>query len=154
MRMGPSSPSLSMEDLARLGFKPMLAHASDVRPESTWNPLFSGELFLVDYDVDFPAPFFLPKFIQKPPLEQNRRAYAFFLYDKKFECFSIGRGRPQNIKEAVRVWDLSTKEKMNDSDIARSLYGLKYNYPDKPKTLQRVHDLRKSAEKAITSIYP
>jgi len=119
-----------------------------------WKAKYISRFSLVDYDVDFPAPFFLPIFIQKPPSEKNRKAYGLYLYDRRFEPFDVGDGRPRNIKEALKVWDLSNKEKMKDADIARTLYGLKYRHPDKPSTLQRVHDLKKTADTAIRSIYP
>jgi len=148
----PSIPS--SKGLSRSGFKPVKALVADIRAKSPWKSQYMSRFPLVDYDVDFPAPFFLPIFIQKPPSEKNRKAYGLYLYDRKFEPFDVGDGRPRNIKEALKVWDLSDKGKMKDADIARTLYGLKYRHPDKPVTLQRVHDLKKSADTAIRSIYP
>jgi len=156
MYHAPSRPSPSLpttEDLVRLGYKPEKLQVLNIRAQSSWNALYRSKLSLVDYYIDFPAPFFLPTFKKNPPPEKNRKAYGLYLYDIKFEPFATGKGRPRNIKDALKIWDLSTREKMKDADIARSLYGLKYKHPDKPTTLQRVHDLKRSANQAIQSIY-
>ena len=149
------SPSLpSTEDLLRLGFKPVKSQVAAIRRRSLWNALYRSEFSLVDYDVDFPAPFFLPIFNQKPPPEKDRKAYSDYLYDKKFEPFDTGKGRPRsNIKKALQVWDMSRNQNMKDSKIARRLFGLEYTYGEKSPDLTRIRDLKKSADKAIQSIY-
>jgi hypothetical protein len=103
---------------------------------------------LVDPKVDFPPTMFLPRFNLSPPEIDNRKAYATYLYNKNFQPFHVSRGRPKVIKDALQVWDLS-REGMKDSEIARSLFGLDYVYPDKAQSLQRVHDLKSAARKAI-----
>ena len=148
------SPSLpSTEDLLRLGFKPVKSQVAAIRRRSPWNALYRSGFSLVDYDVDFPAPFFLPTFNQKSPPEKDRKAYSDYLYDKKFEPFATGKGRPRNIKEALQVWDMSKRQNMKDAAIARSLFGLEYTGEGKSRDLQRISDLKDSADKAIQSIY-
>ena len=93
---------------------------------------------------------FLPTFKQFPPDITNRRAYGAYLYDKAYQPTQTRRGRPKAIKEALRVWELSRDGK-KDSEIARSLFDLEYSYPDKPQALQRVHDLKTAAGRAITA---
>lgn len=119
---------------------------------SMWKD-FDKQFFFLDPEIDFPPPTLLSRITQEPPSEKNKRAYEAYLYDKLFEPFASGQGRPRNIKEALEVWDMSTKQNIKDSDIARHLFGLEYTHPDKPKALQRVHDLKVRADKAIRSIY-
>lgn len=108
---------------------------------------------LVDPGVDFPPPAFLPRFTRFPPSAKDKKAHGSYLYDQKFEPVSTGRGRPQKIKDALKVWDLSNNG-MKDADIARHLLQLSYPWPDKSPALQRVHDLKRSAHQAIQDIYP
>lgn len=148
------SPSLtSTEDLLRLGFEPVTTRVAAIRRRSSWNALYRSEFSLVDYNVDFPLPFFLPIFNQKPPPEKDGKAYNDYLYDKRFGPFATRKGRPRNIKEALLVWCMSNEQNMKNSDIARRLFGLKYTHGDKSPDLQRISDLKKSADKAIQSIY-
>jgi len=108
---------------------------------------------LLDPRVDFPPSWFLPRFNQSPPETTNRKAYGAYLYDRSFQPVHVGRGRPKVIKEALRVWDLS-ESGMPDSEIARSLLGLHYSFPDKPNNLQRIHDLKVAARKEIQGSFP
>jgi len=110
--------------------------------------------FIVDEKIDFPPLTFLPQVTRNIPNPHDRKVYSTYLYDQRFNSFSTGRGRPLKIMEALRVWVMSRKDKMKDSDIARTLFGLKYSYPDKPSNLQRVHDLKETARKAIEGTLP
>jgi hypothetical protein len=114
----------------------------------------SERKFIVNPEVDFPPLHLLPRRFQSPPSENDKKAYGAYLYDRKFEPFHVGRGRPKEaIREALRAWDLSQSGK-RDAEIARMLSTLTYPWPDKSPELQRVHDLRESADKAIKAVYP
>jgi hypothetical protein len=165
-----SNKPLPVNMMNALGFKLRHAPAAaspdsvlmTIRPKGVvleismpFHPRADGSLVipLVDVTVDFPPPPYLPRFNQSPPEIDNRKAYAAYLYDQAHQPFQAGRGRPKNIKQALQVLELS-KDGMKDSEIARSLFELHYSYPDKPQTLQRVHDLKVAARKAITAAFP
>ncbi len=114
---------------------------------------FDKRFFFLDPEIDFPAPMLFPRITQEPPPENDKEAYKDYLYDKVFEPFASGRGRPRNIKEALNVWCMSNEQNMKDSDIAHRLLGLEYTGEGKSPDLQRISDLKKSANKAIQSIY-
>lgn len=109
---------------------------------------------LVDHEVDFPPPAFLPRFTRFPPSVEDKKAYSSYLYDQKVEPYKTGRGPTPNVKDALRVWDLTKKQKMRDAEIARTLFGLEYQHGNKSADLQKVHDLKVWADKAIRAIYP
>jgi hypothetical protein len=111
---------------------------------------------LLDPAVDFPPVAFLPRvtLTTPTPSPKDRKKYASYLYDQAFEPYATGRGRPRTIKQNLRVWDLSKVQGKKDADIARELFNLQYSYPAKPAALQRVYELKTSAQKDIETVFP